>query len=301
MMKFSNALKAKNRRDARRKKKKRPLQKFQNHLYHIMGPRILDLVLFEKRKSASDLTKARDQATLEMQIQAIHELGDQMLLQGNYLAVINSFRQASETLSNLNLLKAAKLFSRRAEEIYNLLKLRADFLTTLEREKPAKNLAKMKLLYNEIIEISKKLNDTFWVDAFQREFEKCQRDVASNRSKIKKRTWSRTGNLQSKLYALLEAPASLSESNKNQGTFSLKSEVQKFAIEALEHKRNHLEDQAGKLEKQSEFRSAATFYEKCERLTQHIIQLGKLDEQANLKLYRTKRLACLNRKSERNE
>ena len=265
-----------------------------------MGPRIFDLILREKRKSISDLDEEHDKASVQAHILAIHNLGDEMLLQGDYLEVLNHFRQASKTLLKLNLQNASELFSRRAMELYNLLKLRADFLSLLEREKQTRNVPKMKILYQEISELSKKLNDTFWTEEFQKEFEAFQEKLThSQLKKLKKRGGSKTSELESKLHLLLESQAQLELPSITDETCNLSTNVQRFAIEELERKRKYFDEQGSFLEKKLLFKSAAQFYEKCERTTQHIIQLGKLGEQTKMDSYRNKRLECLNQNSKK--
>jgi hypothetical protein len=80
-------------------------------------------------------------------------------------------------------------------------------------------------------------------------------------------------------------------------SFSFYNELQKFAIDDLIVKRNHLEENAKKMEQWLLLKSAVIFYEKCEEISLQLVHLGKTEERIKVENYRSKKLECLKKNS----
>jgi len=69
--------------------------------------------------------------------------------------------------------------------------------------------------------------------------------------------------------------------------------IEKLSISNLENKRDNLEEQANSFLNKNLFQKAAQLYEKCEEISQYIVQLGRGEENSNVDKFRTKKSECL--------
>ena len=289
MMDLSNRLKQKKSRQARRDRKDLSLRVLREHLSHKSSPRLLELCLSDKRMAQRALNQEMDREMLGKVINSIHKLGDELLVEGAYLEVINYFKEAANTVSELGFQQEAMMFSERALKIYDLLRMRAEFLTQLEREKSTQNWSQVIVLYHEIIEISKKLNDAFWVDEFQKELN----HIRNLKTLNKKNT--ETFASKSILKTMEKIRDLFNTDHEDLFSSNISKNIQSTAIDDLEEKRRGYEEKAKYLAKNALFKSAAQFYEFCEEISLQLFQLGRSQEQNNINRYRRKKIECLNK------
>ncbi|NVM30563.1 MAG: hypothetical protein HWN65_17110 [Candidatus Helarchaeota archaeon] len=230
-----------------------------------------------------------DELILQHHIDEIHKLGDELFSDGAYLDVINHFNQTSITLLKYGLIDEAFTFSQRATKLKALVDEREKKLQLLEREKQRNDLMEVLLLYNDIIELSRKLNDLQAVDYYQYELHQ----VRSGGPMTPKQQASLATPLAVRpVTAAPPVSAQVKEVKLKKIITSFHSEIQNFAAKDLERKRDTFEKRAKYLEDQKLFKAAVFFYDKCEEISNQLAQIGKTDEEFNAQKYNEKKVAC---------
>lgn len=272
------------------KEKKVPLKLIISHVNKITKSH----PLFEEKQPENSLiteeieeTEESDkEAVVEVQIGEILEIGEELFESGSYLEVINHFDQAAATFQKYGFEIEAHIFYKKANELRSLIAERAGKLTLLEQAKLCKN-PNILALYQDVMEISRKLNDFDGIRVFQAELNQI---MGTNNSFQPART-EQKAEIPSVQVNSQENPIYLPKS------VNFYEELQKFAIEDLIGKRNHFAENAKKMEKWLLFKSAAIFYEKCEEISLQLVHLGNAEEKIKVEDYRSRKLECLKKGS----
>ena len=241
----------------------------------------------ENNLIAEEFEGGSENGAVEVQIEEILKIGEELFASGSYLEVITHFDQAAATFQKYGYEIEAHIFYKKANELRSLIAERAGKLTLLEQAKICKNLTNILALYKDIMEISRKLNDFDGLKVFQSELH--QIIMMNNRFQ--------SGEADKRL----EIPRNQIDFQENPihspVSFSFYNELQKFAIDDLIVKRNHLEENAKKMEQWLLLKSAVIFYEKCEEISLQLVHLGKTEERIKVENYRSKKLECLKKNS----
>ncbi|HUX98675.1 MAG TPA: hypothetical protein VMV49_03920 [Candidatus Deferrimicrobium sp.] len=241
----------------------------------------------EKPEEAVDQTF--DTGDLESQIKEIQALGEEMLVEGAYLEVVNHFNQAAETFLRYGYQAESQIFSKKAEELKYLIDKRDEKLEIIEYEKSKNNLSGILNLYNEIIEISRKLNDVVGVELYQEELNQLQDrpiDIGKGAEVVTEET---VINQETS-----ETPTQIQDTECPLGqAFNIYKELQIYAVQDLKSKRDNLEKRAISMEQKGLLASASRFYEKCEEISVQLVQLGNLEEKENEEEYKNKKTRCM--------
>ena len=110
-----------------------------------------------------------DEADQQPNIEEIKNLGEELFKEGAYLEAIKQFEHAKELLIKQEKKEEVSLFSELIDGIKALIKEREMRIETLDTEKTIGNSITIFELYQEVIEISKKLKDFDAVNMFKTE------------------------------------------------------------------------------------------------------------------------------------
>ncbi len=107
-----------------------------------------------------------DEKKLEEEINKIKKKGKRLFDKGDYLEAQKLFKNMESSLLKINRKNEALFFSRKYEQIKNLTDQRRETLKLLTQAKFKKDIIQVINLYNEIIEISKELNDIDGIEMY---------------------------------------------------------------------------------------------------------------------------------------
>ncbi|MFX1452679.1 MAG: hypothetical protein ACFFCM_17710, partial [Promethearchaeota archaeon] len=108
-----------------------------------------------------------DDKKLEEQINKIKKKAKNLFDNGDYLAALKLFKNMADHLLKIDRKKEAEFFSRKYEQIKKLTEQRKESLKLLTRAKFSKDIVQVISIYNEVIEISKELNDFDGIEMYK--------------------------------------------------------------------------------------------------------------------------------------
>ncbi|MFW9774048.1 MAG: hypothetical protein ACFFEO_17985, partial [Candidatus Thorarchaeota archaeon] len=157
-------------------RKKIPLKLVLSHIKEISSSfvasderEIQELNIQKQNAQNTDREKLLDKMELEPNIKEIKILGEQLFEEGAYLEAIKQFEYAKEVSRKLGRQDDVKLFSELIDGINALIKEREIRIEALDKEKIEGNSIKIFELYQDIINISKKLREFDAVNMFKSE------------------------------------------------------------------------------------------------------------------------------------
>ncbi|MFX0134424.1 MAG: hypothetical protein ACFFDN_12365, partial [Candidatus Hodarchaeota archaeon] len=106
-----------------------------------------------------ELENIINETNLKEQIAKFEKRGKTLFDKGDYLEALKLFKKTENNLLKINRKKEALIFSRKYDQIKKLIDQRKETLKLLTGAKINKDIIEVINLYNEIIEISKELND----------------------------------------------------------------------------------------------------------------------------------------------
>ncbi len=189
-----------------------------------------------------------DERELENRINEIRTMGEELFADGAYLEAQEQFKLGRDLLLNLGRVEEANLFSELIFGIEGIIAEREKRLEILEETRIKGDSEQIFDLYQDIIDISKKLRDPDGVSFYQSE--------------------------------LIQY-----------------FQINKLGVVDLETYRFNLNQKAESSFNSNIFEIAAQLYEKCEKISQLLVQLGRDEEVAKIEEFRLKKNESLKRVS----
>ncbi|MFX1529035.1 MAG: DUF2341 domain-containing protein [Promethearchaeota archaeon] len=238
-------------KDMKPKRKKIALKIISSHISKISSPQPVnqaiefqDMIFDDTQDQSLFGKELTNEQELETRINEIKNMGEQLFTEGAYLEAQKQFKLGRDLLINLEREDEAKIFSELIAGIEGLLEERDKRLELLDQSKSEGDSVQVFQVYQDLMDISKKLRDSDSSSYYQSEL--------------------------------------IDYFQKN----SLK-------LENLEKYRFELNQNAEVSYSNNFFEEAATLYDKCERISQLLVQLEREEEIAKIEEFRYKKNECL--------
>ncbi|MBY9016909.1 MAG: hypothetical protein KGD68_14560, partial [Candidatus Lokiarchaeota archaeon] len=238
-------------------RKKIPLKIIITHIENILNShpvtekdeiqKIIKLKINDKTIQQKEVSN--DKAIMA-RINKIKNYGEKLFTEGAYFEAQKQYEVAEKILLELGRKEEALVFSDLTLGIKELSEEHDKKLEILEEEKSGNDSLKIFDLYSDLIELSKKLNDTD------------------------------------------SAEMHLSELTQFY-------QMDQKALKDLEYQRFNMNNQANSLLNENNFEKSAEFYEKCEKISQLLVQIGRDNEKKNVEKFREKINECLNKATQK--
>jgi hypothetical protein len=225
-------------------RKKIPLKSIISHLEEISNSLIQDKEFKIVQTQELESEGFSDEQKTDIKINEYKHLGEELFTEGAYLEAQEQFKLGRDLLINLGREDEAKLFSELIAGIEGLIEEREKRLEILEQIKSEGDSAQIFELYQDLIDISKKLRDPDSASFYQSEL------------------------------------INYFQNNK-------------LKLVDLEKYRFELDQKAESLFSNNNFKMAAQFYEKCEKITQLLVQLEREEDITKIEGFRNKKNECL--------
>jgi hypothetical protein len=240
-------------KDITPQRKRIPLKIISSHMSKLLSsqlpvqPEEIQGIMFDGTQDQIITSKELiDEKELESRIIEIRNLGEELFADGAYLEALKEFKLGRELLLNLGREEEAKLFSELIFGIEGIIEEREKRLNLLEETRIEGNSEQVFEIYQDIIDISKKLKDPGSISYYQSE---------------------------------------LIQYFQNNDLFAVDLEIYRVG----------LSQKAETLSNNNNFELAAQLYEKCEKISQLLVQLGRNEDVAKIEEFRYKKDECLKR------
>ncbi|MHA2197471.1 MAG: LamG-like jellyroll fold domain-containing protein [Promethearchaeota archaeon] len=167
----------KSKKDTIPSRKKIYLKKISSHINKLSGIQpilkvkdLQNLSIDDKQIESLRSNELYDEKVREINIEEIKRVGEELFAEGAYLEAQEQFKRGRDFLFNLGREEEAKLFSDLIYGIEELVEVREKRLEALEQFKIEGNAVQIFEMYQDIIEISKKLRDPDTLSFYQTEF-----------------------------------------------------------------------------------------------------------------------------------
>ena len=206
-------------------------------------------------------------AIVQGQVEEFHHLARDLFAEGAYLEVIKYYNLAAFIFLKFGFPDEALDFSNDAKLLQNLVEARQMKLELLTGVFENRNVPMIQTVYEDLIELSQKLNDFVSVDHYQSQLERLQHS-------------------QFDLSVLnLRPEIGLSPTEET-------CRSNDFEIDQLKQKQLRFEQRAHLMEKRSLFKAAAFHYKQCREISTQLAHMGLEYERKNIDKFQREQDRC---------
>jgi len=206
-------------------------------------------------------------AIVQGQMDEFRKLARDLFAEGAYLEVINYYNLAAFIFLKFGFPDEALDFSNDAKLLQNLVEARQVKLELLTGVLENRNVPMIQTVYEDLIEISQKLNDFASVDRYQSQLERLQHSQFD--------------------LSVLNLRPEMGLSPTEEACSS-----NDFEIDQLKQKQLRLEQRAYLMEKKALFKAAAFHYKQCREISTQLANMGLEFERENIDKFQREQDRC---------
>lgn len=254
------------------RRRKIPLRIIRNHAQKISK---FQPPIEEQNKRIQVFLKKFDEklpkTVIRIQVDEIRQLARDLFAEGAYLEVINHYNQAAFTLLKFGFPDEALSFSNDAKVLQQLVEARKMKIEVLAGALEHRDIPMIQTIYEDLIELSQKLNDISAVDRYQSQLERLQQ---SNYDLQVLNPVQGTGWLP-----VFDEEKDLISSND-------------FKIDQLKQMQLTIDQRAHEMEGRTLLKAAAYLYKHCKQISSQLVEMGLEFEGANVDRYQREQDRC---------